>query len=132
MTYSFHVGEPAPARATSAVRPGKGWTLFGPGGLQVLVALAEPGEAHVHAVDRGPVALGVRDHAGETTLLVGVGEPGQAGHLAAEAPLNDRPSWWSADVELALCDGSGVVRAVRRFQGPSAEALRGAGETETG
>ena len=30
--------------------------------------------------------------------------------------------WWGADVELALCDGRGVVRAVRRFRGPVAGA----------
>ena len=127
MTYSFHVDEPAPTRPGSPPRPGEGWTLFGPGGLQVLVALTEPDEAEVDAVERGPIALGVRDTTAESALLVEVGEPQGAGHLSAEAPLAGRPSWWSADVELALCDGEGVVRAVRRFHGPAAEPEPGWG-----
>lgn len=44
MTYSFHVDEPAATRPGSPPQPGEGWTLFGPGGLQVLVVLAEPDE----------------------------------------------------------------------------------------
>ena len=122
MTYSFSVDDPAPARPGVPPPPGGGWTFFGPGGLQVLLALADPGPAVVRAVSVGPVALGVRDVAGESALLVEAGERGAAGHLAAEAPLPGRPSWWSADVELGLCDAQGVVRAVRRFHGPDAEA----------
>ena len=122
MTYSFTVGEPAPSWPGSPPPPGGGLARLGPGGLQILLTSAEPDEAAIHAADRGPVSLGFRDGADESALVVGIGEPGRAGHLVGEAPLTERPSWWSADVELALCDGSGVVRAVRRFQGPFAEA----------
>ena len=130
MTYSFTVDEPAPSWPGSPPPPGGGLTRFGPGGLQILLTPAEPDEAAVHAADCGPVSLGFRDSADESTLLVGIGEAGRAGHLVGEAPLADRPSWWSADVELGLCDGDGVVRAVRRFHGPEAEAEPGWGRGE--
>lgn len=122
MTYSFHVGEPASTRQgpSGAPRPGEAKASSGPGGVQIVVALDDPGEPERRAVEDGPVVLGVRDRGGVGALLVQAGEPGRPGHVEATAPLDAQVAWWGADIELALCDRDGVVRAVRRFRGPMA------------
>ena len=121
MTHLFHVGEPASTWPDGplAARPGEARASAGPGGVQIVVAVEEPGEPERRAVEAGPVSLGVADRPGRAALLVRAGEPGRPGHLEAAAEI-EAGIWWGADVELALCDGRGVVRAVRRFQGPDA------------
>ncbi len=130
MTHLFHVGEPASTRADGplAARPGEARASAGPGGVQIVVAVEEPGEVEREAVETGAISLGVADSpepAGSPTsrgrgaILVQVGEPGRPGYVEATAEV-EAGVWWGADVELALCDGRGVVRAVRRFRGPMA------------
>jgi hypothetical protein len=126
MTYLLHVGEPASARADSplAARPGDPRVAVGPGGIQIVLAVDDPGEEELAAVKTGAISLGVADEPGPTgrgrgALLVRVGERGTPGHLEASVEV-EADVWWGADVELALCDGRGVVRAVRRFRGPVA------------
>ena len=126
MTHLFHVGEPTSTRPDGplAARPGEARALAGPGGVQIVVAVEEPGEPERRAVKAGPVSLGVAARpglAGRGALLVRAGEPGRPGHLEAAAEI-EAGVWWGADVELALCDGRGVVRAVRRFRGPTVGA----------
>ena len=115
MTYTFHVGEPASTRWEG--RAGGALASAGPGGVQLLIALDEPGEAERESVESGPVTLGVQDGDRGGTVLIRVGEPGRSGHIEARAALDVGAVWWGADVELALCDAEGVVHAVRRFQG---------------
>ncbi|PAP74538.1 hypothetical protein [Rubrivirga marina] len=137
MTHLFHVGELASTRADGplAARPGEARAVVGPGGIQIVVALGEPGQAERDAVEVGAVSLGVADEpdstgdghpagGGRTALLVRVGEPGEPGHLEATAEV-EVGVWWGGDVELALCDARGVVRAVRRFQGPTVDPVAG-------
>lgn len=130
MTHLFHVGEPASTRADGplAARPGEARASAGPGGVQIVVAVEEPGEAERAAVEVGSISLGVADSPESTgspagsgwgAILVQVGEPGRLGYVEATAEV-EAGVWWGADVELALCDGRGVVRAVRRFRGPMA------------
>lgn len=124
MTYTFHVGEPATTRTDGvrAVAPTSAVASAGPGGLQILVALEAPGEAERRAVESGPIALGVSDGAEVEAILVRIGTPGQPGYVEASAVAAVGHAWWGADVELAMCDGGGVVRAVRRFRGLEAAA----------
>ncbi|MAS53133.1 MAG: hypothetical protein CMJ44_00645 [Pimelobacter sp.] len=129
MTHLFHVGEPVSTRAGSplAAEPGEARAVAGPGGIQVVVAVADPGEDECRAVETGAISVGVSDEHGATdgpgaALLVRVGEPGSAGFVEAVAPV-EAGVWWGGDVELALSDGRGVVRAVRRFRGPTAERV---------
>ena len=124
MTHLFHVGEPVSTRPDGplSARPGEARASAGPGGVQIVVAVEEPGEPERRAVEAGPVALGVADRPGRGALLVRAGEPGRPGHLEAAAEI-DAGVWWGADIELALCDGKGVVRAVRRFLGPTADPV---------
>lgn len=128
MTHLFHVGEPASTRADGplAARPGEARATAGPGGVQIVVAVEEPGEAERAAVEAGAISLGVADRPGPSggsagsgrgAILVQVGEPGRPGYVEATAEV-EAGVWWGADVELALCDRRGVVRAVRRFRGP--------------
>jgi hypothetical protein len=124
MTHLFHVGEPATTRADGplAAGPGEGRVAVGPGGIQIVLVVDEPGEATREAVETGAVFLGVADEPGpvgrgRSALLVQVGERGAPGYLEASIEV-EADVWWGADVELALCDGRGVVRAVRRFRGP--------------
>ena len=124
MTYTFHVGEPTTTRTDSAraVAPPSAVASAGPGGLQILVALGAPGEAERRAVESGPIALGVSDGAEAEVILVRIGTPGQPGYVEASAAADIGEAWWGGDVELGLCDGGGVVRAVRRFRGLKAAA----------
>ena len=119
MTYTFHVGEPTTTRTDGvwAVAPPSAVASAGPGGLQILVALEAPGEAERRAVESGPIALGVSDGAEAEVILVRIGTLGQPGYVEASAAADIGEAWWGGDVELGLCDGGGVVRAVRRFRG---------------
>ena len=128
MTHLFHVGEPASTRADGplAARPGEARATAGPGGVQIVVAVVDPGEAEREAVETGAISLGVADDpeptggsagSGRGAILVQIGEPRRPGYVEATAEV-EAGVWWGADVELALCDGRGVVRAVRRFRGP--------------
>ena len=135
MTHLLHVGEPASTRADGplAVRTGEARASVGPGGIQVVVAVAEPSDDEREAVETGRVSLGVADEPGprgagdptgrgRSALLVQIGEAGAPGYVEASAEV-DAGVWWGGDVELALCDGRGVVRAVRRFRGPMADPV---------
>ena len=130
MTHLFHVGEPVSTRAGSplAAEPGEARAVAGPGGIQVVVAVADPGEDECRAVETGAISVGVSDEHGATdgpgggALLVRVGEPGSAGFVEAVAPV-EAGVWWGGDVEIALSDGGDVVRAVRRFRGPTADPV---------
>lgn len=133
MTHLFHVGEPASTRPDGplAARPGEARALAGPGGVQIVVAVEEPGDPERRAVETGPVSLGIADRHGRGALLVRAGEPGWPGHLEAAAEI-EADVWWGADIELALCDGRGVIRAVRRFPGPTAEPVPSASDERLG
>ncbi len=124
MTYMFHIGDPAPvqSRDPATVPVGHDWAEVGPGGVQLLIKRSAPSEADNQAVEYGPVALGLRDAGRPGFLLVEIGEPGRPGHIEAEVEVDPRTGWWGLDFELALCDRGGIVRAVRRFEGPDAEA----------
>lgn len=121
MTHLFHVGEPASTRSGSPLvaRGGEARAVVGPGGIQIVIVVDEPSRAQQEAVETGAVSLGVVDGPRASALLVRVGEPGRQGHIEAEAEI-EAGIWWGADVELALCDGLGIVRAVCRFRGPTA------------
>ncbi len=124
MTYMFHIGDPAPvqSRDPATVPVGHDWAEVGPGGVQLLIKRGAPSEADNRAVEHGPVALGLRDEGSPGFVLVEIGEPGRPGHIEAEVEVDPRTGWWGLDFELALCDRGGIVRAVRRFEGPDAEA----------
>ena len=127
MTHLFHVGEPASTRPDGplAARSGEARASAGPGGVQIVVAVEDPGEPERRAIETGEISLGVADRPGPAgcgALLVRAGEPGRPGHLEAAAEI-EADVWWGADIELALCDGRGVVQAVRRFPGPAADAV---------
>ena len=124
MTYTFHVGEPATTRNDGAwaVAPSSAVASAGPGGLRILVALESPGEAERRAVESGPIVLGVSDGAEAEAILVRIGTPGEPGYVEVSAVADVGEAWWGADIELGLCDGGGVVRAVRRFRGLEAAA----------
>ena len=124
MTHLFHVGEPASTRPDGplAARPGEARASAGPGGVQIVVAVEDPGEPERRAVETGEISLGVADRLGRGALLVRAGELGRPGHLEAAAEI-EVGVWWGADIELALCDGRGVVRAVRRFVGPTTDPV---------
>ncbi|MDT7858213.1 hypothetical protein RQM47_16310 [Rubrivirga sp. S365] len=125
MTHTFTVGETVPSYfKTADLKTGEARAFAGIGGFEVVLRVDEPTADHVAAVEHGPVGLGVQDRRGaESVLLLQVGERGGTGH--AEAVIDIGPAeWkrpqrlWDADVELALCDASGVCRARREFVGP--------------
>ena len=124
MTHAFRLGEPAPIQSVdpSTVPVGHAWAEIGPGGVQLLLKRAESSEAERHAVEHGPVGLGIQDDDRSSVVLLEVGEPSRPGHIATEIGIDPRAEWWGLDFELALCDERGIVRAVRRFEGPCAEA----------
>ncbi|MDT7858228.1 hypothetical protein RQM47_16385 [Rubrivirga sp. S365] len=128
MTHVFTVGEPAPPSAVdvAAIPLGGGRAGVAEGGVQIVLRVDDPTQDTCEALQRGPVALGLREApSGAAAVLVEVGAPGSPGHLAAEAAV-DLPEGAAPpppDVELALCDAGGVVRAVRRFRGFSAPAV---------
>ena len=125
MTYTFHVGEPATTRSDDgkSIAPPHAIATSGPGGVQILIAVDALGHDRCRAVESGPIALGVSDRADSKAILIQIGVPGQPGYLEASAVADAGRVWWGADVELALCDGDGIVRAVRRFNGVEATEL---------
>ena len=124
MTHAFYIGEPAPIQSVDpfTVPVGHAWAEIGPGGVQLLLKRADPSEAERHAVEHGPVGLGIQDDDRSSVVLLEIGEPSRPGHIATEIGIDPRAEWWGLDFELALCDERGIVRAVRRFEGPCAEA----------
>lgn len=120
MTYSFRVGEPAPVQSVdpSAVPVGHAWAEIGPGGVQLLVKRLRPSPDERRAVEHGPVGLGIQDDDEASVVLLEVGAPAWPGYAATRVEIDPRAEWWGLDFELALCDEAGIVRAVRRFEGP--------------
>lgn len=129
MTSTFTVGEPVPF-AAEAIPLGEGRATATPDGTQIVVRVESPDPATCASVDHGLVALGVhiQVEADLFTYLVEVGVAGEPGHLEARAVLDISAVVGddvSLDMEFALCDRSGVVQAVRRFEGLLAPALDG-------
>ncbi len=123
MTHSFHVGDPAPVQSVdpSTAPVGHAWAEIGPGGVQLLVKRRAPSPDERRAVEHGPVGIGIQDDDEASVVLLEVGAPGHPGYAATRVELDPRAEWWGLDFELALCDEAGIVRAVRRFEGPCAQ-----------